>query len=270
MPAQVDLEQENRTLREELRRARMEVHRVDQLQRDFIALAAHELRSPLAVLFGYAQILESETEGLARERAELVTTHAWRLKGIIDEILILQQIDAGELMVRSDTVEVAPAIRNAIDNWQSDATHKTLTIEMRADADLFVRADREKLDVVLHALLSNACKFTPAGGHIAVTAQSDASHVVLAVCDDGIGIAPEDQLHIFERFFQVGDPLTRRYKGLGLGLAIAQALVERMQGRIWVQSEPGHGTTLAVSLPVYVPIRVPALPGNTRPAWMIK
>jgi len=254
----VDLENENRALREELDRVRSEVGRANQRQRDFIALAAHELRSPLAVLFGYAKILESETEGTARERAEVVTTHAWRLKSIVDEIVILQQIDAGELVLRFESIEVAPLIRFAVDSRQREIDDKELTLETFAGNGVAVRADRERLGLILDTLISNAIKFTPHGGRIAIDAQTDAKHATISVRDNGVGIAPEDQKHLFERFFQAGDIFTRHNKGLGLGLSIAKALVERLDGRIWVDSAIGQGSTFHFMLPR-------ALPGAQRP-----
>ncbi len=249
----VDLEKENRALREELDRIRSEVGRADRRQRDFIALAAHELRSPLAVLFGYAKILESETEGTARERAEVVTTHAWRLKSIVDEIVILQQIDAGELVLRFESVEVAPLVRFAIESRQREIAEKELALEAFPGSNVSVRADRERLGLILDTLISNAVKYTPQGGRISIDTQADPRNVTISVRDSGVGIAPEDQAHLFERFFQAGDVFTRHNKGLGLGLSIAKALVERLDGRIWVDSALGQGSAFHFMLPRAVP-----------------
>ena len=180
MPAQIDLEKENLALRDELKRARIELRRTDQMKRNFVALAAHELRSPLAIILGYAKILETETSGPAHERAEIVTTHAWQLKNVVDTMLTLQQLDAGELRLRLEPLDLAPAIQNVIASRQREIAEKPLTVETRIAPDLRVRADRERLELILACLLSNAIKYSSAGGNITIQALAETSRVLVS------------------------------------------------------------------------------------------
>jgi signal transduction histidine kinase len=245
----VKLEDENLALRKELEHAQLELHRVNRMKRDFCALAAHELRSPLAILFGYAKILETETQGPTRERAEVVSMHAWRLKNIVDAMVILQQLDAGEFTLHFGQVKVAPAIRNVVDSQQRDIAEKGLVIETHVEPEASVYVDRERFELVLVGLLANAIKYSPRGASIAIGAQVSSDHAMISVKDGGIGIPPEEQAHVFERFYQASDPLTRRYSGLGLGLSIAKAIVELHGGRIWLDSSVGKGSAFYISLP---------------------
>lgn len=245
----VDWEKENLALREELKRARMESRRLDQMKRDFIALAAHELRSPLAILLGYARILEEEATGVAHEHAAIVAAHAWQLKHLVDALLTLQQVDAGEIALRLENLALAEIVQNVLDRQQRDLREKTLTVQIQVPADLLVRADRERLALILANLLSNAIKYSPRGGTLTIAAQAEPTCAIVSLRDQGIGIPPEEQAHIFERFYQVGNPFTRRYTGLGLGLAVAKTLVELHNGRIWVESVPNQGSAFYFSLP---------------------
>ncbi len=248
-PSSVDLEKENHTLREELRLARAELKRVDQMKRDFIALASHELRSPLAILLGYAKIVEDQAAGPAHEHAAIVTTHAWRLKSIVDAMLTLQQLAAGEVSLHFKPVPMAEAINSAVADRQREIAEKAVTCDIQADECLLVRADRERLGLVLSYLLANAIRFSPRGETITITARGEATRVVTRIHDAGIGIPPQELPRIFDLLYQADDPLTRYYNGLGLGLAVARALVELHNGEIRVESAPNQGSTFSFSLP---------------------
>ncbi len=248
-PVQLNLEKENVSLREELSRAQAELRRVDQLKRDFIALSAHELRAPLAILLGYAKILESEVVGPTHERAQVIVAQAWRLKDLVDAILMLQQIDADELTLHMEPLAIRQLLQETVGEHQEEIDEKALAIQLHAAGDLLVYADRERLALVLSHLLSNSIKFSPMKGTIAISAGADITCVVTSFRDDGSGIPDEEQLHIFDRFYQVGDALTRHHNGLGLGLAVAKAVVELHHGRIWVESKRDEGSTFHFSLP---------------------
>jgi signal transduction histidine kinase len=248
-PVQCDLEKENVALREELSRAQAELRRVDQLKRDFIALSAHELRAPLAVLLGYAKILEGEAVGATRERAQVIVAQAWRLKDLVDAILILQQVDAGEVTLHMEPIGIRQVLEEAVDEHRNEIGDKALDIQLHAAGELLVYADRERLALVLNHLLSNSIKFSPTKGRIAISARADITCVLTSIHDEGLGIPDEEQPHIFDRFYQVGDVLTRHHNGLGLGLAVAKAIVELHHGRIWVESTRQEGSTFHFSLP---------------------
>ena len=111
-------------------------------------------------------------------------------------------------------------------------------------------ADRQKLDLIIMNLLTNAIKYTPEGGHISINAWHDGNRAFIAVADSGIGIPPEEREKIFDQFYQVGDSLTRKYGGLGLGLALVKSLVRLFHGKVWVESEVGRGSKFTLELPL--------------------
>ena len=244
----INLEQQKNILREELDRVQGELNHLDQLKRNFTMLAAHELRNPLAILLGYAKILEDESSGNVREYAGIVVSRAQQLKGIVDSLILLQQIDAGELTLRLSTFSIGEIIRDVVKNQQENIHLKALQVECHTEPAMCVRADRERLAVALANLLANAVKYSPHGGQIIVHTRADVDNIV-SIHDNGIGIPATEQAHIFDRFYQVGDPLTREQGGFGLGLAVAKALIELHHGRIWVESMPNEGSTFSLSLP---------------------
>ena len=131
------------------------------------------------------------------------------------------------------------------------AKQKSLTVEVSIPADFPpLLTDREKLDLIFLNLLNNAIKYTPEGGHILVKAWLDGDKALMAVCDSGIGIPPEERDRIFDSFYQVEDSLTRHYGGIGLGLALVKNLLEICQGHMWVESEVGEGSTFTFELPL--------------------
>jgi signal transduction histidine kinase len=153
------------------------------------------------------------------------------------------ELDAVEL-------DLAAAIGEALALLRERASRKGLALEVAVDGAVgIVRADERKIKQVLLNLLSNAIKFTPEGGRVAITAAPAEREVTVSVCDTGVGIAPEDQPTVFEEFRQVGAQ-TAQQEGTGLGLALCRKLVELHGGRIWVESQPGVGSTFAFTIPV--------------------
>lgn len=244
-----DLETENAALREELERARVELRHLEKNKRSFTALAAHELRTPLTILFGYAKLLSDGGESEAHEYTDIIATYAWQLKNTIDSIITLQQIDTGELVLNLQALPLAEISENALISRQREIVEKAVEIRSDLEKDLYVQADRERLLLVFAQLLSNSIKYTPHAGTVTVEARAKQASVVISIRDNGIGIPPEELPHIFERFYQTGDPLTRQYNGLGLGLAVAKELVELHGGRIWVESTYNQGSAFHFSLP---------------------
>ncbi len=248
-----DLKTENAELREELKRAQMELRRLDEMKRSFIALAAHELRNPLAILLGYAKLLSGCEESDVQAYASIIVGHAWQLKNTVDAIITLQQVDAGELTLRREATSLADAVQHIIDSRQNEIREKELTVLTILGPHLHVYADRERLALILTQLFANSIKYSPTGGTITIEAQAQPSSIVVSVRDVGIGIPPEEQPHIFDRFYQGANPLTRQYNGMGLGLAVAKALVELHDGKIWLESASHQGTAFYFSLPRVFP-----------------
>jgi signal transduction histidine kinase len=248
-----DLETENAALRDELERARIQLRHTDEIKRSFIALAADELRTPLTILFGYARLLNDCPENERLKYASIISTYAWQLKNTVDAIITLQQIDAGEIVLRQESLPLAEVIDAAVESRRNELTSKGLVVQSDVPVDLYVRADRERLALILAQLLSNAIKYSVEGGAIAIDARPQQASILINIRDNGIGIPAEELPHVFERFYQGGDPLIRQFRGLGLGLAVAKGLVELHGGEIGVESETNRGSVFHFSLPRALP-----------------
>jgi signal transduction histidine kinase len=243
---------ENARLVQQLQRAYNELNQIDKLKNDFIAIASHELRTPLSVILGYATFLQEEAQGAASEHATHVLNSAMRMRDLISDLTNLRYLKMGEMELAREHLPLASLFQAAQQDVESLANAKghMLRVE-KPEMNLVVVVDRIKLGMVLTNLLNNAIKFTPPGGKITLSYVRKPQSVWITIKDSGIGI-PSDQLtRIFDEFHQVEDHMTRRHGGMGLGLAIAKALVEAHGGRIWAESEGvNRGSTFIINLPV--------------------
>ena len=226
--------------------------RLEAEKSDFIATISHELRTPMAAVFGAAETLLRRGDELPPERPrqllEMIATQAARLGQITEEVLLATQLDRGEIAVGRESVDVAAIAAAAVEAMSSQRA-EAAPIELDVPADVApASADADRLQQVLVNLLDNALKY---GGDGAVTmrVESAPGAVRVSVSDSGPGIAPGEQELIFEKFYRVGPQLTRSSGGTGLGLYISRELVHRMGGRIDVRSDPGDGATFVVELP---------------------
>ncbi len=231
---------------------------------DFVATASRELREPLNSLRGYADLLLQETVGPLNETQrrflEKSQHHAGRMSELVDDLVDIAEIDHGPIMGQPRAVDVAEAIAAATVSVQGLIEEKRLTIDFRLQQDLpAALADPDALKKIIVNLLDNACKYTQVGGEIRVDAEvrdggqggyAAGRHIQISVQDNGVGIPAEEQGKIFERFYRAENPLSVEAGGAGLGLAVAKALAEANRGRIWVESEPGQGSTFSVALPI--------------------
>jgi len=241
---------ENARLFREIQDAYQRLAELDHLKSEFISIASHELRSPLAVILAYAALLEEEATGPVREHLGQVVQAAMQLKSIIDEMVSLRRLDTRQAQVTIAALDLKPVVMTALADLQplADGKNQRITVDLPADLPQ-VRADQQVLQFILGNLLSNAIKFTPDEGLIHVSASSGDGRVVIAVRDTGIGIPAEELTRIFQRFYQVEDSLRRKHGGIGLGLAIARGMAELIDGRISVESVVGQGSTFSLSLP---------------------
>lgn len=241
---------ENARLFREIQDAYQRLAELDRLKSEFISIASHELRSPLAVILAYAALLEEESTGAMREHLDQVVQAAMQLKSIIDEMVSLRRLDAQEARVVIVALDVESVVMSVLVELRPLAEGKRQRLVVDLPEGLpRVKADQQVLQLILGNLLSNAIKFTPEEGLIHISARSDDERVVISVRDTGIGIPEEELPRIFERFYQVGDSLRRRHGGIGLGLAIAREMAELIDGQISVASEVGRGSTFSLSLP---------------------
>jgi signal transduction histidine kinase len=232
----------------QLQDANEQLSQLDQLKSDFIAIASHELRTPLAVILGYVSLLKEDVGGAELER---VLDAALKLRELMEGMINLQYIDAGESKLDLSTFSLAELVREVIEeqgHLVEASKHKVQLYLPRGSSD--VVADRPTIRLVLTNLTSNAIKFTPAGGNISINVRQQADEIWVSVRDNGSGIPLAQQSRVFTRFFQLEPHMTRRHGGMGLGLSIAKEMLDLQHGRIWLESTEGEGSTFTFALPL--------------------
>ncbi len=225
----------------------------EEMKSTFISVISHELKTPVALIKGYAATLRREDVqwdmDTIREGLQIIEEEADRLTHLIDNLLDASRIQAGGLKLEFEEVDLKEVIKRVVDGFQVQTAAHQIVIDVPDDLPP-VWADRERIRQVLDNLLSNAIKYSPEGGVIRVGAWANTHEVTVYVADQGIGIPEEEQPYLFERFYRVDTSLRRKTKGAGLGLFLAKALVEAHGGRIWVHSKPGEGSTFFFTLPI--------------------
>jgi two-component system, NtrC family, sensor kinase len=221
---------------------------------EFLANMSHELRTPLNAIIGFSEVLVDRMFGELNEKQDEylkdIYASGQHLLSLINDILDLSKIEAGRMELEATDFDLPSAIDNALTLVRERASRRGITLGHTIDEQLgTLRGDERKVKQVLLNLLSNALKFTPEGGRIDVSARVHDEVAEIAVTDTGVGIAPEDQEAVFEEFRQVGTA-DKKVEGTGLGLALSRKFIELHGGRIWVQSQAGHGSTFTFTLPV--------------------
>jgi PAS domain S-box-containing protein len=233
---------------QELEARKEEAERLNRLKSEFLASMSHELRTPLHTIIGFSELLAEESEGPLNEEQRRFLGHIHRdsehLLALINDVLDFSRIEAGGLNLQAEVLPLGDAISEAVNAIRPRAEAKGISMLTDSDGNIQVSADQLRLRQILYNLLSNAVKFTPAGGTISVSVASVPAEqsVRITVSDTGIGIADEERVHIFDKFYQVGVTTGGVREGTGLGLAICKQLVEMHGGRIWVESQPGQGS----------------------------
>jgi signal transduction histidine kinase len=238
---------------DELAQANMALYESNRLKSDFLATMSHELRTPLNSILGFSEVLLGG-ESLSDKQQRWVSnirTSGQRLLNLINDILDLAKIEAGKMHVRVEEFNLHDVCDGLLNMFRPMAEKKNIDLRGQIDPAIpTLRQDVTKLQQVLQNLLSNAVKFTPEGGRVLLRAEADARHVVLTVSDTGVGIAPEEQDLVFQKFRQSQSPLTREHAGTGLGLSIVRELCKLLGGEVTLQSELGRGSTFTVRLPL--------------------
>jgi signal transduction histidine kinase/CheY-like chemotaxis protein len=230
-----------------------EVQRANRLKSEFLANMSHELRTPLNSIIGFSELLGEDLRGALTPRhleyLDDVMQSGRHLLGLINDILDLSKIEAGHMSLSLEAVAAEEAVAEACEMVRPAAGKKRVTLAVNARARQLLRADRAKLRQVLLNLLSNAIKFSPEGTAVDIKVEDGPGVVRIAVRDRGPGIAPALRPRLFDPFVQGEDPLVKKHQGTGLGLAISKRIVEQHGGTIDVDSTPGHGATMRVSIP---------------------
>jgi len=252
----------------EAQEARAAAETASETKSAFLTNVSHELRTPLTSVVGFTRIISKRLDDVVfpalasddpkveraqrqvRENLEIISSEGERLTTMINDVLDLAKIESGRMEWRRVPVHLEELVLRASAATSSLISHAGLSLVTDIEPDLpTVIGDRDRLIQVVINLLSNAVKFTPQGT-ITCAARRDGGSLVLSVTDTGVGIAPEDHGKVFEQFRQAGDTLTDKPRGTGLGLPICREIVEHHGGRIWLESEPGRGSTFAFALPI--------------------
>jgi signal transduction histidine kinase len=216
-------------------------------QNAFVADASHELRTPLAVIRANAEFLQ-ERQPASEEAAEIVS-ETDRLSSLVDSLLAVARGD-GTGEAAHDELDLGAVVEGSAASMRSLAAERGVALDVSAAPELRIRGSREQLRQLVVILVDNALRYTGTGGQVDVDVARRDGSAVMAVTDTGIGIPPEALGHVFERFYRADDARTRDSGGAGLGLAIAQKLVDEHGGRISAESTPGQGSTFTVTLPL--------------------
>jgi two-component system, NarL family, sensor histidine kinase BarA len=239
---------------DDLARANMALYESDKAKGDFLSTVSHELRTPLHGIIGFSDVLLSSASPLSEKQARWVAnikTSGQQLLTLINDILDLAKIEAGKMDLRPEEISVPEFCDALLPAFRLPAEKKGIDVRGQYDPSLRpIRQDAGKLRQILNNLLSNAIKFTPEGGRVTLRATPDGDWVVLTVADTGVGIPPDEQERVFEKFRQAGrSTLTREHEGTGLGLSIVRELCGLLGGEITLKSDLGRGSTFTVRLP---------------------
>jgi len=240
-------------MNDELRRLSTELEAASRHKSEFLANMSHELRTPLNAIIGFSQVLRDEMVGPVNpkqaEYLDDITSSGNHLLSLINDVLDLSKVEAGQIELQVHPFSLREALERGVVMVRERATEEGVRVEFDADPEVdVVDGDERRIKQVIFNLLSNAVKFTPAGGEVDVSATRVNGEVRVSVADTGPGIAPEDRERIFEEFQQSETGVGQR-EGTGLGLALSKRFVELHGGRIWLESELGHGSTFTFALP---------------------
>jgi len=242
---------QNAQLFTEKQQAYEQLKMLDHMKSEFINIAAHELRTPLAILMGYATVLEEELPPGQQPYVSNISRNALRLRALIDDILNLKVLESGIPVLAQDKIDLHQVVESIRQDLALQADEKKLQLNVKIPLDFpEMTADRQKLDLILVNLFHNAVKFTPSSGSITVWAEANGSHATISVQNSGSIIPKEKQSQIFDRFYQVEATLTREHGGAGLGLAIVRGMVQVCGGSIRVESSEEAGTTFTFTMPL--------------------
>jgi len=228
---------------------------VAQAKTDFVSFVSHELRTPMTSIKGYTDLLLKGAVGKLSDQQQhflgVVRSNVDRMADLVSDLLDISRIEAGRLMLSFEAVDVAQVVYEVSESVAETVKQRGLTLQIDVSPGLpQIRADRNRVIQALLNFVSNAYRYTPAGGTIRVSAHAVSDMVQVDVTDTGIGIPQEEQKRIFERYYRVDHPTVRQQAGTGLGLPIAKSLIEMHGGKLWLRSKVDQGSTFSFTLPI--------------------
>ncbi len=239
---------------EELKRAYEELQTLDKAKDDFLALVSHELRTPLSSIVAYTEVLldgMADTEEEEQSYLEIIKNESDRLTRLINNVLDISKMEAGRMPFLFSPVPINMVVNNSVDGLAGVAKkHNHIIHNCLAESTCLIKADEDKIVQVLSNILSNAIKFTPDGGEIKICGRPLHNQFEFAISDTGIGIKPEDQNKVFDKFQQIED-VDHHSEGTGLGMPISRLIIENHNGNLWLESDVGKGTTFYFTVPLY-------------------
>ncbi len=222
----------------------------EQRRLQLVGDVAHELRTPLATIDGYLEGIEDGVVATGPETWALLRAETARLTRLVADLQELWRAEAGQLPLAIERVDATTVVREVAERFAPQAAARGLTLSLELPPDLPVRADRDRLAQVVGNFLSNAIRYTGDGTTVRLAGGHTSGRVVISVRDEGPGLTPDQRDAVFERFYRVDPSRSRALGGSGIGLAIARALAQAMEGRVWAESAgPGTGATFCVELP---------------------
>jgi signal transduction histidine kinase len=223
----------------------------DRVKDEFVALISHDLRTPLTSIMGYLELTLDDGNLTEQQRGylDIADRNADRLLRLVNDLLFVARLEAGQLDLQPGELNLAAVVRQSVAEAEPRAAAGGIELTCETSDVAAVQADKGRMYQLLDNLVSNALKFTPAGGDVRVSLTPVNGVVRLEVSDTGVGIASAEQGRLFERFFRASTASDRQIPGTGLGLYIARAIVEAHGGSIAVRSELGEGTSFRVELP---------------------
>ena len=229
-----------------------EQQKLDQMKNDFIHVVAHEMRTPLAAVIGFGDLLSLRSENLTDKQKyyiESIKNNSYKLKQLIDDLLDLSYLDAGMLKLEYDSVHLYEIVSEVLARRQLLIAEKNHEIDINISPALIIECDRQRITRVMENIIFNAIYYTDIDGKIRITAADHGDHILVSVSDNGIGISETDLPRIFDRFYMVDSSLTRHCDRIGVGLTMAKGYIELHGGEMWADSEIGMGSTFYFTLP---------------------
>jgi signal transduction histidine kinase len=225
----------------------------EEAKSTFISVISHELRTPVSLMKGYASTLRREDAEWDRDTVlnglQVIEEEADKLAKLIDNLLDVTRLQAGTIKMKFSPVQIDRLAERVAERFQTQTELHTIRTSFPADLPP-VYADEGRIEQVLANLLSNALKYSPEGGEVVISGEVVKNRLQVSVSDEGIGMSVDQQERVFERFYRVDNALSRETQGAGLGLYIVRSIVEAHGGTIWLESEPGQGTTFTFTLPL--------------------